>query len=675
LHVEALEDRCLLSHSAHPTYVLGHPHGILPFSGPGGNGYSPSQVRHAYGFDQISFGSVAGDGTGQTIAIVDAFDAPDMVSSGSSGFSGSDLQQFDAAFGLPDPVFTKVNQNGGGTMPAPDVSWALEISLDVEWAHAIAPGANILLVEADSNSDSDLFAAVQYAAAQPGVVVVSMSWGGDEWSGETSWDSSLTTPAGHPGVTFVASSGDSGAPPSYPAISPNALSVGGTTLSIDSAGNYISETGWGGSGGGISAVEPQPSYQNGVVTQSSTRRTNPDVAYDANPSTGFPVYDSYGYGGWVEVGGTSAGAPQWAALIAIADQGRALNSVGSLDGRSQTLPALYSFSAGDFHDITSGTSFGTPFYSAGPGYDLVTGRGSPLANLVVNDLVNVAAPPPVPTGLSATCVAPDQIQLTWSASTGAAGYLVERSPDGTTGWVQVSSTVGNNVLLTDGGLSPATTYSYRVRAYNANGVSGYSGTASAATLNGTVSNLFADNFDSSSLNPAWSLVGGNWAQSGGVLAQNSPASGDPRKAMITGLGAVPDVQITARVRVDSWSSGDYARAGVGLYTNAQGEGYNLVFHNNTNTVQFLDDHVRWGNAYSFSWQVGTWYWFKLEALGGVLYGKVWADGTQEPSAWQFTQSGWSDRSSSGAPAPNGGDTGTGAGSTTASFAHVRVDAP
>src|SRR5262249_4027173 len=153
----------------------------------------------------------------------------------------------------------------------------------------------------------------------------------------------------------------------------------------------LSETGWSGSGGGISTYEAQPSYQNGVVTQSTTRRTAPDVAYDADPNTGFSIYDSYNsrppysgtYGPWSKIGGTSAGAPQWAPLIAIADQGRALLHLDPLDGRSQTLPLLYGLSGVDYRDITSGTSTGTPHLSAGPGYDLVTGLGSPLANRIV----------------------------------------------------------------------------------------------------------------------------------------------------------------------------------------------------------------------------------------------------------------------------------------------------
>jgi hypothetical protein len=372
---------------AHPNFVLlSQPGGVTPFAGGGPTGYTPAQIRQAYGFNQISFNGVAGDGTGTTIAIVDAYDDPKIT---------SDLHQFDTAFGLSDPTLVKMNQTGGSTMPpaAGSTGWDQETSLDVEWAHAIAPKAKIILVESNDDSFSNLLAAVQTAAKQSGVVAVSMSWGGGEFSSQTSYDSIFTTPSGHGGVTFLASSGDSGAPVSYPASSPNVVSVGGTTLSLNSSNNILSESGWGGSGGGISAVESQPSYQHGVVTQTSSARANPDVAYDADPNTGFPVYDTYSFptSPWQQFGGTSDAAPQWAALVAIADQGRALAGEAPLDGASQTLPKLYSLSSSDFHDVTSGTSTGFPQYHAGSGYDLVTGRGSPVANKVVADLVGTGS--------------------------------------------------------------------------------------------------------------------------------------------------------------------------------------------------------------------------------------------------------------------------------------------
>ncbi len=389
--LECLESRELLA-VLQPDYILlnggsSSGGGASPFVGPGPTGTTPAQIRHAYGIDQLSFsnGTVAADGTGTTIAIVDAYNEPNLA---------SDLHQFDQTFGLPDPTLTTMNETGGATLPSANSGWGLEMALDVEWAHAIAPRANILVVEASSANDSDLFTAVATAAKQPGVVAVSMSWGGGESSSETSFDSSLLTPSGHQGVTFLVSSGDNGAPASYPATSPNAISVGGTTLNLDSAGNILSETGWSGSGGGISTVEAQPAYQKGVVTQSTTMRANPDVAYDADPNTGFPVYDTYGTGTTFEqVGGTSDAAPQWAGLIALADQGRILAGSGSLNGQTQTLPMLYSLPAADFHDITSGTSTGTPNYSAGVGYDLVTGRGTPVANLLVPALAGVQSTP------------------------------------------------------------------------------------------------------------------------------------------------------------------------------------------------------------------------------------------------------------------------------------------
>jgi hypothetical protein len=400
--LELLEDRTLLAAGyAHTGYIVLHPNG-QPFGTPGPVGYTPAQIRHAYGFDQITLpGNVAGDGAGTTIAIVDAYDNPNIA---------NDLHQFDLAFNLPDPPsFTKVNQRGGTQLPPPDPfgQWEGEIALDVEWAHAIAPKANILLVEADDSSFTNLFTAVAFAAAQPGVVVVSMSFGGGEFASETSYDNTFRTPNGHTPVTFVASSGDFGAPPSYPSISPNVLSVGGTTVNLNSQGTILSESGWSGSGGGISAFEAQPAFQKGVVTQSSSRRTNPDVAYNADFNTGYPVYDSFSNGTsgpWVQVGGTSAAAPQWAALIAIADQGRALIGQPALDGVNDTLPMIYKLPAADFHDITTGSSFdGVPVYFAGPGYDLVTGIGTPIANKVVADLVATVAGPVV---LSQTGAAP-----------------------------------------------------------------------------------------------------------------------------------------------------------------------------------------------------------------------------------------------------------------------------
>jgi hypothetical protein len=391
--VDRLEARELLSTAplvAHPLYELGP---LVSNASPPSGAYTPAQIQQAYQFNQVSFNGVAGDGTGETIAIVDANDDPNIQ---------ADLNTFDAQFGLPSTTVTRVSETGTTHLPAADATggWELEESLDVEWAHAMAPGAKILLVEASTANDSDLLAAVGYAAAHANVV--SMSWGGGEFSGETADDGDFS----RAGVAFVASSGDDGAPISWPASSPNVLAVGGTALTLGANNVRSTEVGWSGSGGGPSAYEPQPSYQAGVATQTS-KRANPDVAYDASPATGYAVYDSVPYDGtsygWLTVGGTSAGAPQWSALLAVADQGRALGGRPAIDSASpqEVMTTLYQ-NPGDFHDITGGTSTGTPHYTAGPGYDYVTGLGSPMANEVIdsfdgmptaaNDTLVLAAP-------------------------------------------------------------------------------------------------------------------------------------------------------------------------------------------------------------------------------------------------------------------------------------------
>jgi hypothetical protein len=386
------------------------PRGILPqnngFQFP--VGYVPSDIQTAYGFDQVMFGSVVGDGTGQTIAIVDAYDDPAFVNSTDPNFANSDLAQFDLNLGIADPPsFMKVNQSGQ-TSPLPGLdpsgagnpngNWEIEEALDVEWAHGIAPGANIILVEANSANDPDLFAAVATAAALPGVSAVSMSWGENEASTQLARDGTFTTPSGHVGVTFLAASGDTGGfgvdqngdPTTtpgidYPAASPNVVAVGGTNLQLNSDSTYQGETAWTGSGGGTSLYESEPKWQQGV--QQTGFRTTPDVAFDADPYTGVAIYDSYNNrdqsGPWVDIGGTSLGAPSWAGLIAIANQGRVLAGGGPLDGPSQTLPALYSFQPPDFNDITQGSN---GVFNAGPGYDEVTGLGTPVAPALIADL-------------------------------------------------------------------------------------------------------------------------------------------------------------------------------------------------------------------------------------------------------------------------------------------------
>ncbi len=345
------------------------------------SGVTPFQLEHAYGFDSFNFvangKTVKPDGTGQTIAIVDAYHDP---------YLSSDLHNFDRSYGLPDPSLTVYGFSG---TPSND-GWAEEEVLDVEYAHAIAPGAKIVVIEA--KNPSDLFNEVNFAKNLPGVSVVSMSFGSSEFSGQKGQDSLFTTPAGHTGVTFLAATGDAGAYSgvSYPSSSPNVVAVGGTTLNVASNGTYLSESAWSGSGGGYSRYEAEPSYQRSV--QSSGLRTTPDVSLDADPNTGATLYyttPSTGRGGFTIVGGTSASTPEFAGLVAIADQGRALIGKNPLDGATQTLPQLYASPSSDFHDITTGSNG----YRATVGYDLATGRGTPNALPLIVDLTRPASRP------------------------------------------------------------------------------------------------------------------------------------------------------------------------------------------------------------------------------------------------------------------------------------------
>jgi hypothetical protein len=335
------------------------------------SGLTPAQLTHAYGLDAITFRSpsgaaVKGDGTGQAIALIEAFHDPTLA---------NDLHAFDQTYNLPDPPLDVVNLGGSRSNPA----WSLEESLDVEWAHAIAPGATIVVVEASSQSLRDLQAAVNIARNIPQVSVVSMSLGFPESTYHGSL--ALTTPPGHQGITFVGASGDSGlgGGSDWPAVSPNVLAVGGTSLYVGGSGQYLSEVAWSGSGGGQSRFVAEPGYQRSV--SASGKRLTPDVAFEGDPSTGVEVYQTSPYtglGSWQVVGGTSLGTPAWAAIIAIADQGRALQGKGSLDGPTQTLPTLYALSPADFHAVAPNRPVG-----AGP-----MGLGSPNGPLLIADLVN-----------------------------------------------------------------------------------------------------------------------------------------------------------------------------------------------------------------------------------------------------------------------------------------------
>jgi subtilase family serine protease len=343
--------------------------------------FTPAQLQHAYGVDSTALDDGSGtyqipaDGYGQTVAVVVAYDAPNVA---------TDLSTFSSYYGLPAASFTKVRVGS----PGPNTNWAAEATMDVELVHTLAPAANIVLFEANSALTSDLVAAVDRARAYAGVSVVSMSWGSGEFSAETgaSYQNHFVTPSGHQGVTFVASSGDNGnvsAQPEWPTISPNVVSVGGTSLYFSGA-DYSYETGWnnstGGSGGGQSSYFGVPYWQAGYTGLS--RRSSPDVALVADPNTGpqfiFSPDSSHTY---IYVGGgTSASAPLFAGLMAIVNEQRALLGYGSFDGPNETLPYLYSLTPGyDFNGITTNPNRTGSMITT-------VGLGSPVAYYFVPDL-------------------------------------------------------------------------------------------------------------------------------------------------------------------------------------------------------------------------------------------------------------------------------------------------
>jgi len=337
-------------------------------------GYGPVSLRAAYSIGDIG---VPDQGSGQTIALVDAYGDPTAE---------ADLATFSTKFGLP-PCATangcfKLVYAGGAEPPADTSGWSNETAIDTQWAHAMAPAAAIMLVEAQSNSLKDLLAAVD-TAVQHGATVVSMSWIGSEGPSESQADTHFNVT----GVTFVAASGDDGHGVGYPAASPFVVAVGGTVLAVNTNGSWASETAWSGSGGGASQFETEPSYQTGV--QTTGKRGVPDVAYDGDPSTGVPSYNSNACGacltGWTQWGGTSIGTPQWAALFAIA------NSLRVKAGKTTlTQPQFVLYPAGEagYHDITSGSNGACGSQcQAGPGYDFVTGLGSPIGRALIAKLV------------------------------------------------------------------------------------------------------------------------------------------------------------------------------------------------------------------------------------------------------------------------------------------------
>lgn len=385
--------------------------------------YTPAQIRAAYGlpalpasFSQLSSAQAAQMGAGQTIYIVDAYSDPNVA---------TELAAFNAKFGLPGCtkqniasgtalplaaastsacVLDIVNSNSSGGISnsaAPyDSGWATEIALDVQWVHATAPLARMVLINAPDPTTTSFTAAIALANAM-GPGIVTMSFGAPEGS----WTASASSVFSGSGMTYLASTGDSGASVQWPAVSPNVVAVGGTSLSYSGSGAR-SEIAWTDGGGGISLYTPIPSYQSSAIpgVGNLAYRSVSDVSFNADPNTGqylaiIPAGSSTV--NWASAGGTSISAPQWAGIFAVANAMRAQASLAKLGdphsvlyGKIGAVAATY---GSNFADITVGADGSCNTCSAHTGYDQPTGLGTPNGAALLATLAGAAVATPAPT--------------------------------------------------------------------------------------------------------------------------------------------------------------------------------------------------------------------------------------------------------------------------------------
>jgi len=392
---------------SHTNYLIFVPARKPGFDTP--QGETPGSIACIYGLVTntagcpIATATTLPTGGSGIIAVVDAYDYPTAE---------SDFNYFSDYFGLPfgnqcgssnnQPCFTKVSATGG-SFPRKDAGWALEAALDIEWAHAMAPSAQVVLVEAASNRLSDLLDAVDAAtqtvitcngacSAGNGTGEVSMSWGGSEFSQEGTFDGHFT---GTSGIVYTAASGDEGGVPSWPGASPNVLCAGGTSIHRAEDGTFTGETAWIDSGGGPSAYASRPSFQDPISSIVGAFRGTPDLSFDSDPASGVSVYTTtpyHGSSGWLVIGGTSAATQALAGII---------NLVGTqTSSTADELTQIYDnydsgFSPGpsysyssDLRDITEGSTAGcsvnpnrpaySSCFSAAEGWDFVTGVGTNL---------------------------------------------------------------------------------------------------------------------------------------------------------------------------------------------------------------------------------------------------------------------------------------------------------
>jgi subtilase family serine protease len=405
---------------------------------PNGTCYDPYQMRHAYNIDKLI--SAGFDGKGKTIVIIDAFQSPNIVQQLNFYNSFYGLPSLNGLGGPPNAglgMFTQVAPDGltpfdptNGDM----VGWAVEISLDVLWAHAIAPGANITLVLSKSDADADILSATKYAVDHNLGDVISQSFGENESCVDPTLlaqEHQVFANATLKSITLLASAGDDGAgqptcdgsslvqAASSPATDPLVTAVGGTELQAagycltshgcnpaanPAPGTYQGEIVWnesappleiGATGGGFSILYDEPSYQQGTI-HGGKQRGEPDVSYNAAVVHGgvLTYLNIPGLSvGFYRVGGTSAGSPQWAAILAIAGE-KAGYDLGFINKAAYHIGQAQSHYSASFFDVTIGNNaaFGVPGFSAGPGWDATTGLGSPVADQLVNYLIQFVSP-------------------------------------------------------------------------------------------------------------------------------------------------------------------------------------------------------------------------------------------------------------------------------------------
>ncbi|MEU6146345.1 putative Ig domain-containing protein [Streptomyces sp. NPDC047081] len=488
------------------------------------SGLSPANLHSAYNLPSTG-------GSGLTVAVVDAYNDPNAE---------SDLATYRSQYGLSsctkaNGCFKQVSQTGSTTsLPSNDTGWAGEEALDIDMVSAVCPNCNIILVEANSATDSDLGTAENEAVAL-GAKFVSNSWGGDESSSQTSEDTSYFK---HPGVAITVSAGDSGYGAEYPATSQYVTAVGGTALSTSSNSRGWTESVWKtssteGTGSGCSAYDAKPSWQ---TDTGCTKRMESDVSAVADPATGVAVYDTYGGSGWAVYGGTSASAPIIAGVYALA------GTPGSSD-----YPAKYPYShTSNLYDVTSGNngSCSTSYFcTAATGYDGPTGWGTPNGTTAFTSGTTTGNTVTVTNPGSQSTTTGSSVSLQISA-TDSAGATLTYSASGLPTGLSISSSTGKIT----GTASTAGTYQVTVTATDSTGASGsasFSWTVGSSSGTCTSAQLLG--------NPGFESGNTTWTASSGVITNSSSeaAHAGSYKAWLDGYGSTHTDTLSQSVTVPS----------------------------------------------------------------------------------------------------------------------------